>query len=73
MTQVEYWRWRYRDPLTGQICRTSFACTGEEAGLLYGEAEAIEGTLSLIEKDLEHCDPEAAEVRTPPPVIKPQG
>jgi|KBSMisStaDraftv2_1062788.scaffolds.fasta_scaffold613781_3 hypothetical protein len=52
MTRVEHWRWRYRDPKTGEVCYSSCACTSEEAGWLYGEAERIEGTLVLIDVDL---------------------
>ena len=28
---TEYWRWRYRDPKTGRICRTMFQRTADEA------------------------------------------
>ena len=44
----EYWRWRYRDPGSGRICRTTFQLTEDEAsGLL--EAQRIEGSMSLRE------------------------
>ena len=44
----EYWRWRYRDPRSGRICRTTFQLTEDGAsGLL--EAERIEGSMSLLE------------------------
>jgi len=52
MTRVEHWRWRYRDPMTEEVCYSSCACTVEEAGWLYGEAERIEGTLVLIDVDM---------------------
>ena len=50
MKKVEYWRWRYRDLRTGQICRTMFQLTAEEAAR-YPEAERIEGSMLLREVD----------------------
>ena len=44
--QVEYWRWGYRDVQTGRICRTTVACTADEARSRYPDAEHIEGTMS---------------------------
>jgi hypothetical protein len=49
MKTVEYWRWRHRNPDTGQICRTMFGCSVEEATKLYSGAEPIEGTMVLRE------------------------
>jgi hypothetical protein len=49
MKTVEYWRWRYRKLDTGQICRTMFGCTVEEAMKLYPGAERLEGTMVLRE------------------------
>jgi hypothetical protein len=46
MKEVEYWRWRYRDVRTGQICRTMFQLTAEEAAK-YPEAERIAGSLLI--------------------------
>jgi len=43
---VESWRWRYRDPKTGRICRTLFQLSEREAGEL-PQAERIEGSMSL--------------------------
>ncbi len=43
---VEYWRWRYRDPQTGRICRTVFQLSEKEAAELPG-AERIESSMSL--------------------------
>jgi hypothetical protein len=51
MKALEYWRWRYRHPGTGEICRTMFGCTVEEATRLYPGAERIEGTMVLREMD----------------------
>jgi len=48
MKRVEHWRWRYRDLPTGQICRTTFQLTAEEAAG-YPEAERIEGSMLLRE------------------------
>ena len=48
MKTVEYWRWRYRDPQLGCICRTTVGLTEEEAAS-YPEAERIEGSLTLRE------------------------
>jgi hypothetical protein len=61
-TMVEYWRWRYRDPNTGRICRTLFQLTAEEAAK-YPEAERIEGTLLLREVDVP--DPTPMKLVTP--------
>lgn len=46
MKEVEYWRWRYRDVRTGQICRTMFQLTAEEAAT-YPEAERIAGSMLI--------------------------
>ena len=50
MKQVEYWRWRYRDPQTGRVCRTMFQLTAEEAAK-YPEAERIPGSMLLKDVD----------------------
>ena len=50
MKQVEYWRWRYRDPQTGRVCRTMFQLTAEEASK-YPEAERIPGSMLLKDVD----------------------
>ena len=50
MKTIEYWRWRYRDVRTGQICRTMFQLTAEEAAA-YPEAERIDGSMLLREVD----------------------
>ena len=49
MKKVEYWRWRYRDPATGRIRRTTFQMSAEEALAKYPGAERIEGTMLLRE------------------------
>ena len=50
MKQVGYWRWRYRDPKTGRVCRTVFQLTAEEASQ-FPDAERIDGTMLLREVD----------------------
>ena len=49
MKTVEYWRWRYTNVQTGQICRTTFACSADEAAKLDPNAERIDGTMVLRE------------------------
>lgn len=56
MKKVEYWRWRYRDPRTGDLCRTMFQLTAEEAAK-YPEAERIAGSMLMREvEDSEFAD-----------------
>jgi hypothetical protein len=47
---VEYWRWRYRDPKTGRMCRTLFQLSEREAAEL-PQAQRIEGSMLLREVD----------------------
>ncbi len=59
MKQVEYWRWRYRDPQLGCIRRTTVVLTAQEAAS-YPEAERIEGSLTLREvNDDDSANPDA--------------
>ena len=64
MKKVEYWRWRYRDPQTGRICRTVVQLTADEAAK-YPEAERIDGTMLLREVEEDAVD-------TRPSVFRPQ-
>jgi hypothetical protein len=48
MEGVEYWRWRYRDPVTGLIEETAAWLTEEQA-LRYTDAERIDETRIVIE------------------------
>jgi len=64
MKLVEYWRWRYRNPATGRICRTMFQLTTDEAADLYPEPQRIEGSMVLREVDDEAVD-------TTPDVFRP--
>jgi len=47
MKLVEYWRWRYRDPETGRMCRSGIHMTQEQAGQ-YADATRIDGTLLMV-------------------------
>jgi hypothetical protein len=47
---VKYWRWRYRDPQTGCIRRTTFRLTAAQASGLTG-AEPIPASMSLRDVD----------------------
>lgn len=64
MKLVEYWRWRYRNPSTGRICRTMFQLTAQEAADLYPDPQRIEGSMVLREVDEEAVD-------TTPDVFRP--
>ena len=50
MKIVECWRWRYRDPASGRMCRTMYALSAEEAAKL-PEAERLGATRILREVD----------------------
>jgi hypothetical protein len=50
MKLLECWRWRYRDPATGRICRTLRVLSDDEARQ-FPERERIPGTLMLREVD----------------------
>ena len=45
---VEYWRWRYKDPVAGQICKTTARMTADEAAR-YPYARRIPGTLAYLD------------------------
>jgi hypothetical protein len=50
MKLVECWRWRFRDPKSGRMCRTMYALCEEESRKFL-EAERIPGTLVMREVD----------------------
>lgn len=50
MKMIECWRWRYRDPSSGRVCRTMYAISEEEARK-FPNAERVPGTLILREVD----------------------
>jgi hypothetical protein len=56
MKKVEYWRWRYRDPATGRMRRTTFQMTADEALAKHPDAERIAGTMLLREVDEDFAD-----------------
>lgn len=62
---VEYWRWRYRDPKTGRICRTLFQLSEREAAEL-PDAQRIEGSMLLREVDADDFPDTGPEVRCEP-------
>ena len=66
---VEYWRWRYRDPVTGRICRTLFQLSEKEAAKL-PQAERIEGSMLLREVDADEFPVTVPGVRRVPPGSK---
>jgi len=53
---VEFWRWSYKDPITGYVCRTAVHMTADEARI-YPQARRIRGTLEFreLEIDFEQC------------------
>ena len=57
---VEYWRWRYKDPVTGQICRTTARMTADEAAP-YPYARRIPGTLAYLDARSVDVWPDEAE------------
>lgn len=50
MKLVECWRWRFRDPASGRLCRTMYAISEEEARK-FPNAERLPGTLIMREVD----------------------
>ena len=66
---VEHWRWRYRDPKTGRVCRTLFQLTEAEAQKL-PEAERIPDSMVLREvegDDFPDTGPDVHPVTAEPP------
>jgi len=66
---VEYWRWRYRDPKTGRVCRTLFQLTEAEARKL-PDFERIPGSMLLREveaDDFPDTGPDVHPVGAEPP------
>ena len=56
MKLMELWRWRYRDTQTGQICRTAFQMTAEQAALQLAEAERIPGSMRMVRVEDDFVD-----------------
>ena len=59
----QYWQWRYRDSQSGQLCETTVQLTEEEATRL-PEAERIEGSMSLVEMDLDEFPETGPEIHS---------
>ena len=59
----QYWQWRYRDLESGQIHETTVQLTEEEATRL-PEAERIEGSMSLVEMDLDEFPETGPEIHS---------
>jgi hypothetical protein len=53
--KVEFWRWRYRSASTGRMCKTLLPMTAEEAAK-YPDAERIEGTMILLDREEKEFD-----------------
>ncbi|MEO7335607.1 MAG: hypothetical protein ABIV63_03410 [Caldimonas sp.] len=49
MKTVEFWRWRYRDPSTGMMCRTTFPMSVDEAIRSYPDPVRVEGSMTRRE------------------------
>ena len=64
MKPLQHWRWRFRDPQTGQALRTKFPLTAKEAERFPG-AERIEGSMVLINVQEDFAD-------TMPRVFRPE-
>ena len=65
MKQVQFWRWRYRDPASGRWKRTLLPMTRDEAAR-YAEAEPIPGTLIELEVEEPEFADTSPSVRMPP-------
>ena len=59
---VEYWQWRYKDPISGHTCKTTARMTADEAAA-YCRAQRIPGTLEFREVEVDFEQPLA---RKPP-------
>ena len=55
---VEFWRWRYEDPVTGHARKTIAPMTADEANR-YPNAERIPGTLEFHEVAVVETEAEA--------------
>jgi hypothetical protein len=52
---VEFWRWRYKDPVTGVVCKTEAYLTADEASV-YPRAQRVPGTLQFREIEVDFTD-----------------
>ena len=53
---VEYWQWRYKDPISGHTCKTTMRMTADEAAG-YDRAQRIPGTLEVREVEVDFEQP----------------
>ena len=53
---VEYWFWRYKDPISGHTCKTTVRMTADEAAP-YFRAQRIPGTLQFREVEVDFETP----------------
>ena len=61
---VEYWRWSYKDPITGHTCRTAVHMTADEARI-YPQPRRIRGTLEFREFEIDFEQRSSRELLTP--------
>jgi len=61
---VEFWRWSYKDPITGHVCRTAVHMTAGEARV-HPQARRIRGTLELRELEIDFAQGSSRELLTP--------
>lgn len=61
---VEFWRWSYKDPITGHVCRTAVHMTVDEARI-YPQAHRIRGTLKFRELEIDFAQRSSRELLTP--------
>ena len=59
----QYWQWRYRDSKSGHVHETTVQLTEADATRL-PEAEKIEGSMSLVEMDLDEFPETGPEVHS---------
>jgi len=61
---VEFWRWSYKDPITGHVCWTAVHMTADEARS-YPEARRIRGSLEFREFEIDFAQRSSRELLTP--------
>ena len=61
---VEFWRWSYKDPIAGHVCRTAVHMTADEARI-YPQPRRIRGTLEFREFEIDFEQRSSRELLTP--------
>jgi hypothetical protein len=61
---VEFWRWSYKDSITGHVCRTAVHMTADEVRI-YPEARRIRGTLEFRELEIDFTQRPSRELLPP--------